>query len=149
MGFVQKAVARLDEPEKLLPLITELGCKHSQYGVNPAYVDVSMCVWVLQPCAGVSVCVECYSSINSLIFASYSYLLNNWQGLHWQILHECVRVAILGLMFFIWTWIYDASKFYPMLWGVIREKISQSYFTYAGFNNMNANKILSMDEFSM
>ena len=41
MGFVQKAVSRLDEPEKLSPLVQELGCKHFHYSVNPIYVDVS------------------------------------------------------------------------------------------------------------
>jgi len=41
MGFVQKAVSRLDEPDKLATLITDLGCKHYQYSVNPSFVDVS------------------------------------------------------------------------------------------------------------
>jgi hypothetical protein len=41
MAFVQKAVARLHEPEKLEALLQELGRKHFTYGAKPKYVDVS------------------------------------------------------------------------------------------------------------
>jgi hypothetical protein len=41
MAFVQKAVARLHEPEKLEALLQELGRKHIAYGAKPKYVDVS------------------------------------------------------------------------------------------------------------
>jgi hypothetical protein len=41
MAFVQKAVARLHEPEKLEALLQELGKKHFTYGVKPKYIDVS------------------------------------------------------------------------------------------------------------
>ncbi|KAF2358059.1 Globin [Trinorchestia longiramus] len=40
MGFVQKAVARLDEPEKMKAIADELGAKHGTYGVYPAYIDL-------------------------------------------------------------------------------------------------------------
>jgi hypothetical protein len=41
MAFVQKAVARLHEPEKLEALLQELGKKHFTYGAKQKYVDVS------------------------------------------------------------------------------------------------------------
>lgn len=40
MGFVQKIVARLDEPEKAEQLLHELGKKHIMYGAKPEYVDL-------------------------------------------------------------------------------------------------------------
>ncbi|XP_046388827.1 non-symbiotic hemoglobin 1-like isoform X2 [Ischnura elegans] len=39
MGFVQKAVARLHEPEKLDVLLRELGKKHYSYGAKQQYID--------------------------------------------------------------------------------------------------------------
>lgn len=42
MAFVQKAVARLHEPEKLTTLLKELGKKHFGYGAKQKYVDVSI-----------------------------------------------------------------------------------------------------------
>jgi hypothetical protein len=42
MAFVQKAVARLHEPEKLETLLQELGKKHYTYGAKQKYVDVSI-----------------------------------------------------------------------------------------------------------
>ena len=42
MGFVQKAVARLDQPEKLSTLLNECGKQHHYYGAIPNYVDVSI-----------------------------------------------------------------------------------------------------------
>lgn len=42
MAFVQKAVARLYEPEKLDALIHDLGKKHFGYGAKQKYVDVSI-----------------------------------------------------------------------------------------------------------
>ncbi|GFQ84968.1 GLOBIN domain-containing protein [Trichonephila clavata] len=41
MGFVQKVVARLDEPEKSEQLLKELGRNHVMYGAKIDYVDVS------------------------------------------------------------------------------------------------------------
>ena len=41
MAFVQKAVARLYEPEKLETLLQDLGKKHFAYGAKQKYVDVS------------------------------------------------------------------------------------------------------------
>jgi hypothetical protein len=41
MAFVQKAVARLHEPEKLETLLQDLGKKHYTYGAKQKYVDVS------------------------------------------------------------------------------------------------------------
>ncbi|XP_039283623.1 cytoglobin-2 [Nilaparvata lugens] len=40
MAFVQKAVARLDEPEKLDSLLRELGKKHFTYGAKHKYIDL-------------------------------------------------------------------------------------------------------------
>ncbi|RZF42886.1 hypothetical protein LSTR_LSTR013173 [Laodelphax striatellus] len=40
MAFVQKAVARLDEPEKLDTLLRELGRKHFTYGAKHKYIDL-------------------------------------------------------------------------------------------------------------
>nr|CAD7260264.1 unnamed protein product [Timema shepardi] len=40
MAFVQKAVARLHEPEKLEKLLQELGKKHYSYGAKEKYVDL-------------------------------------------------------------------------------------------------------------
>lgn len=40
MAFVQKAVARLHEPEKLDLLIKDLGRKHVNYGAKKKYVQV-------------------------------------------------------------------------------------------------------------
>ncbi|XP_067009497.1 neuroglobin-like [Anabrus simplex] len=40
MAFVQKAVARLHEPEKLQTLLQELGKKHHHYGAKEQYVDL-------------------------------------------------------------------------------------------------------------
>ncbi|XP_071040529.1 globin C, coelomic-like isoform X2 [Parasteatoda tepidariorum] len=40
MGFVQKVVARLDEPEKSEQLLRELGKNHVMYGAKIDYVDV-------------------------------------------------------------------------------------------------------------
>jgi hypothetical protein len=42
MAFVQKAIARIHEPEKLEALLKDLGQKHYFYGAKPAYVDVSI-----------------------------------------------------------------------------------------------------------
>ncbi|CAG7827277.1 unnamed protein product, partial [Allacma fusca] len=41
MAFVQKAVARLDEKEKLDKLLEELGKAHFYYGAPKKYIDVS------------------------------------------------------------------------------------------------------------
>lgn len=41
MAFVQKAVARLYEPDKLDALLRDLGKKHYGYGAKQNYVDVS------------------------------------------------------------------------------------------------------------
>lgn len=41
MAFVQKAVARLHEQDKLQNLLEELGRKHVTYGAKKDYVDVS------------------------------------------------------------------------------------------------------------
>lgn len=41
MAFVQKAVARLEEPDKLDTLLRELGKKHYSYGAKAKYIDVS------------------------------------------------------------------------------------------------------------
>ncbi|CAL1281719.1 unnamed protein product [Larinioides sclopetarius] len=40
MGFVQKVVARLDEPEKSEQLLKELGRNHVMYGAKIDYVDL-------------------------------------------------------------------------------------------------------------
>ncbi|XP_054712905.1 globin D, coelomic-like isoform X1 [Uloborus diversus] len=40
MGFVQKVVARLDEPEKSEQLLKELGRNHVMYGAKVDYVDL-------------------------------------------------------------------------------------------------------------
>ncbi|XP_034241848.1 neuroglobin-like [Thrips palmi] len=40
MAFVQKAVARLNEPEKLQTLVRDLGRKHVGYGAKRRYVDL-------------------------------------------------------------------------------------------------------------
>jgi hypothetical protein len=45
MAFVQKAVARLYEPEKLETLLQDLGKKHFGYGAKQKYVDVSSSDW--------------------------------------------------------------------------------------------------------
>ena len=45
MAFVQKAVARLYEPEKLETLLQDLGKKHVGYGAKQKYVDVSSSHW--------------------------------------------------------------------------------------------------------
>lgn len=42
MAFVQKAIARLNEPEKLEQLLKELGRKHHTYKAKAKYVDVSI-----------------------------------------------------------------------------------------------------------
>lgn len=42
MAFVQKAVARLYEPDKLETLLRDLGKKHYHYGAKQKYVDVSI-----------------------------------------------------------------------------------------------------------
>jgi hypothetical protein len=47
MAFVQKAVARLYEPEKLENLLQDLGKKHYTYGAKQKYVDVSSSHWNL------------------------------------------------------------------------------------------------------
>ncbi|XP_063597877.1 uncharacterized protein LOC134774396 [Penaeus indicus] len=39
MGFVNKAVARLDRPDKLVPLVQECGKSHFYYGANIKYID--------------------------------------------------------------------------------------------------------------
>lgn len=41
MAFVQKAIARINEPEKLDTLLKDLGRKHYSYGAKVKYVDVS------------------------------------------------------------------------------------------------------------
>ena len=41
MAFVQKAVARLDEKEKLDKLLEELGKNHFYYGAPKKYIEVS------------------------------------------------------------------------------------------------------------
>lgn len=40
MAFVQKAIARLNEPEKLEVLLKDLGRKHVSYGAKQKYVGV-------------------------------------------------------------------------------------------------------------
>ncbi|KAK7575734.1 hypothetical protein V9T40_012020 [Parthenolecanium corni] len=40
MAFVQKAVARLHEPDKLDALLRDLGKKHYGYGAKQNYVDL-------------------------------------------------------------------------------------------------------------
>lgn len=42
MGAVQRAVFRLNEPEKLDAFLRELGRKHVAYGANVEYIDVSI-----------------------------------------------------------------------------------------------------------
>lgn len=42
MGAVQRAVFRLNEPEKLDAFLKELGRKHVGYGANVEYIDVSI-----------------------------------------------------------------------------------------------------------
>jgi ribosome assembly protein YihI (activator of Der GTPase) len=42
MAFVQKAVARLDEKEKLDKLLEELGKNHFYYGAPKKYIDVCL-----------------------------------------------------------------------------------------------------------
>jgi hypothetical protein len=49
MAFVQKAVARLYEPEKLETLLQDLGKKHFAYGAKQKYVDVSSSHWTCLP----------------------------------------------------------------------------------------------------
>lgn len=44
MAFVQKAVARLYEPDKLETLLRDLGKKHYHYGAKQKYVDVRMTI---------------------------------------------------------------------------------------------------------
>lgn len=44
MAFVQKAVARLYEPDKLETLLRDLGKKHYHYGAKQKYVDVSIII---------------------------------------------------------------------------------------------------------
>lgn len=39
MGFVQKVVARLQEPAKLYALVRQLGRSHVHYGAKQAYID--------------------------------------------------------------------------------------------------------------
>ncbi|GIY10057.1 cytoglobin-2-like protein [Caerostris darwini] len=41
MGFVQKVVARFEEPDKSEALLQELGKNHVMYGAKMDYVDVS------------------------------------------------------------------------------------------------------------
>lgn len=55
MGFVQKVVARLDEPEKSENLLKELGRNHVMYGAKIDYVDVSR---VIHPCM-LKYCCSC------------------------------------------------------------------------------------------
>ncbi|XP_064107702.1 cytoglobin-2-like [Macrobrachium nipponense] len=40
MGFVEKAVRRLEEPEKLVPLIQECGKNHCHYGAQIQHVEL-------------------------------------------------------------------------------------------------------------
>ncbi|XP_066952288.1 uncharacterized protein glob1 [Macrobrachium rosenbergii] len=40
MGFVEKAVRRLEEPEKLVPLIQECGKNHCHYGAQVQHVEL-------------------------------------------------------------------------------------------------------------
>ncbi|XP_063889558.1 uncharacterized protein LOC135116183 [Scylla paramamosain] len=40
MGFVEKAVRRLDHPEKLEPLIRECGRNHCHYGAQPHQIEL-------------------------------------------------------------------------------------------------------------
>lgn len=42
MGFLQKVVSRIDQPDKMDSIIFENGKKHFQYGAVPQYVDVSL-----------------------------------------------------------------------------------------------------------
>jgi len=41
MGFVQKVVARINEPQKCEKLLCDLGRKHVNYGAKKEYIDVS------------------------------------------------------------------------------------------------------------
>lgn len=41
MCFVEKCIARIDQPEKLIALCLELGSKHQRYGAPVEYLDVS------------------------------------------------------------------------------------------------------------
>ena len=41
MATVEKAVARLDEPDKLIKILHDLGRRHFTYNAKPEYVDVS------------------------------------------------------------------------------------------------------------
>ncbi|XP_042206135.1 leghemoglobin 49-like, partial [Homarus americanus] len=40
MGFVEKAVRRLDQPEKLVPLIQECGRNHCHYGAQVQHIEL-------------------------------------------------------------------------------------------------------------
>ena len=42
MGFVQKAIRRLDEPENLTELIQTCGRNHYSYGADPDHIHVSI-----------------------------------------------------------------------------------------------------------
>ena len=41
MGTVEKALARIEEPEKLVEILHALGRRHSTYNAKAEYVDVS------------------------------------------------------------------------------------------------------------
>ncbi|GIY14813.1 GLOBIN domain-containing protein [Caerostris darwini] len=49
MGFVQKVVARFEEPDKSEVLLKELGKNHVMYGAKVDYVDVSTTAHSLTP----------------------------------------------------------------------------------------------------
>ncbi|GIY63143.1 GLOBIN domain-containing protein [Caerostris extrusa] len=49
MGFVQKVVARFEEPDKSEVLLKELGKNHVMYGAKMDYVDVSTTAHSLRP----------------------------------------------------------------------------------------------------
>lgn len=43
MGAVEKVVARLDNEDKLVALLHDLGQRHVVYNARPEFLDVSMC----------------------------------------------------------------------------------------------------------
>ena len=86
MAFVQKAVARLYEPEKLETLLQDLGKKHFAYGAKQKYVDVSSSHWnvILIPSTGN---IKAFRvSINVISSSKQRFLYKFSTSVYWQVI---------------------------------------------------------------
>jgi len=88
MAFVQKAVARLYEPEKLETLLQDLGKKHFSYGAKQKYVDVSSSHWNVILMLATGNIKACRISINVISSFKQNFFYKYSTSTYWQFIAD-------------------------------------------------------------